>query len=119
MIMQEGQTAPEPPRPTEGPGASQPAWWNQVPILLFGGMLVLMLFRQGRREKQEKQKLLDSLQKNDKVLTVGGIYGTIVAIGESGDELTLKIDDNVKVRVTRTAIMRKVSPGDAAKAGEA
>jgi preprotein translocase subunit YajC len=50
---------------------------------------------------------------------VGGIYGTIVAIGENGDELTLKIDDNVKVRVTRTAIMRKVSPGDAAKAGEA
>ncbi|MFM8932243.1 MAG: preprotein translocase subunit YajC [Gemmataceae bacterium] len=119
MSMQEGQTAPESSRPADGPGTSQPMWWNQVPILLFGGMLILMLFRQGRKEKQEKQKLLDSLQKNDKVLTVGGIYGTIVAINENGDELTLKIDDNVKVRVTRTAILRKVVPTDAAKTGEA
>ena len=119
MSMQEGQTAPEPSRPAEGQGSSQPMWWNQVPILLFGGMLILMLFRQGRKEKQEKQKLLESLQKNDRVLTVGGIYGTIVAIHENGDELTLKIDENVKIRITRTAVIRKVIPVDSAKTGEA
>jgi preprotein translocase subunit YajC len=117
MSMQGVETAPEPSRPADGPGPAQPAWWNQVPILLFGGLLVLMLFRQSRRDKQEKQKLLNSLEKNDKVLTVGGIYGTVVGISDSTDELTLKIDDNVKIRVTRSSILRNISREEAARGG--
>jgi preprotein translocase subunit YajC len=118
MRMQGVEIAPESSRAPEGAGA-QPVWWNQVPILLFGVLMALWLFRQSRRDKQEKQKLLDNLQKNDKVLTIGGIYGTVVALGEQGDDVTLKIDDDVKIRITRSSILRNISREEAARAGAA
>ena len=128
MRMQGVEIAPESSRSPEGAGA-QPVWWNQVPILLFGVLMALWLFRQSRRDKQEKQKLLDNLQKNDKVLTVGGIYGTVVALGEQGSggqglgdqgiDVTLKIDDDVKIKITRSSILRNISREEAARAGAA
>lgn len=108
--------AKEPQRVPEGPG--QPPWWNMMPMVLVGVMFVLLMFRQGRREKQEKQKLQDSLRKNDKVLTIGGIYGTVMALSEPGqmDEVTLKLDENVKIKVTRASILRNISRDEEQKA---
>ena len=46
--------------------------------------------------KQERQALLTSIKKNDKVITHAGIYGTVVAVSEKEDEIMVKIDDNVR-----------------------
>jgi preprotein translocase subunit YajC len=48
--------------------------------------------------------MLKKLQKNDKVVTTGGIFGVVTSVKE--DEVTLKVDDtqNVKIRFTRSAI---------------
>lgn len=92
-----------------------------MPMVLVGVMFVLLMFRQGRREKQEKQKLQESLRKNDKVLTIGGIYGTVLALSEPGqmDEVTLKLDENVKIKVTRASILRNITRDEEQKAARA
>lgn len=113
------EVAKEPQRVPEGP--VQPPWWNMMPMILVGVMFLFLMFRQGRREKQEKQKLQESLRKNDKVLTIGGIYGTVMGLSEPGqlDEVTLKLDENVKIKVTRASILRNLSREEEMKAAKA
>ena len=78
-------------------------------VFLIGFMVVffwLFIIGPQRREAAEKQKLLSSLKKNDKVLTTGGFYGTITNLKD--DEVTLRIDDRNKVtmRVVKSAIAK-------------
>jgi preprotein translocase subunit YajC len=74
-------------------------------------MLVMMfiLFRTPQKQKQQQKKLEQSLEKNDRVLTIGGIYGTIIDIKE--DEVTLKVDEsnNTKIKIVRKAISRNLT----------
>jgi len=77
------------------------------PMLLFGLMLVLfyfLIFRGPRKKQQEHKKIVQSLEKNDKVRTIGGIIGTVVDIKD--DEITLKVDEsnNTKIKVISSAI---------------
>jgi preprotein translocase subunit YajC len=48
--------------------------------------------------------MLGSLKKNDRVVTIGGIIGTVASTSQDGREVTLKIDDNARLRVLRSAI---------------
>ena len=59
------------------------------------------------------------LKKNDKVLTSSGIYGTVTAISEKEDEITVKVDDNVRLRMTKESIARNLSNEEAARAAKA
>lgn len=76
------------------------------PLLLGVAFVYFFIIKPQKREQDEKQKLLASLKKNDRVLTQGGMYGTIVNIKE--DEVTLRVDDQakVKVRFAKSAIAR-------------
>jgi preprotein translocase subunit YajC len=96
----------------EDPPKAQP----QAPdILSFLPLIIIMvlgyflLIRSPmKRQEAERNALMSSLKKNDKVLTTGGIYGTIVAISEVANEVTVKVDDNVRLRMTKEAILRKI-----------
>jgi preprotein translocase subunit YajC len=59
------------------------------------------------------------LKKNDRVLTTAGIYGTIVAISEKEDELTVRVDDNVRIKMVKASIARNLSHEEAVKAEKA
>lgn len=74
------------------------------PLLLLLGVFYFILFRGQRKERQRMQAMLAGLKKNDRVQTIGGIYGTIVDVRDH--EVVLKVDEanNVKIRVNRTAI---------------
>lgn len=74
--------------------------------LIFGVMYFLMIRPQQKRQK-EMQKMLDSLQVNDKVITNSGIYGRVVSIKPDKDIVVVEIDDTNKVRVDfqRSAIV--------------
>jgi preprotein translocase subunit YajC len=80
--------------------------WIFLPIML---LMIFMLFRAPQKQKKERKKLEQSLEKNDKVLTIGGIFGTIVDIKD--DEITLKIDEsnNTKIKVRSSAIGRNIT----------
>ena len=72
--------------------------------LLFGLMYVLLIRPQNKKEK-ERRNMIDNLQKNDHVITSGGMYGIVSNIKD--DEITLKVDEdsNVKIRVSKNAIV--------------
>lgn len=78
------------------------------PLLLGVAFVYFLIIRPQKREQDEKLKLLTSLKKNDRVLTTGGMYGTIVNIKE--DEVTLRVDDQakVKIRFAKSAIAKVV-----------
>ncbi len=77
-------------------------------LLMFVAMYFL-LFRGPQKQKQQHKKMVQSLEKNDKVRTIGGIIGTVVDI--RSDEITLKVDEsnNTKIRVASTAIGKNLS----------
>ena len=78
------------------------------PLLLGVAFVYFFIIRPQKREQEEKQQLLSALKKNDRVLTTGGMYGTIVNIKE--DEVTLRVDDQakVKIRFAKAAIAKVV-----------
>ena len=81
-------------------------WWLFLPLLI---LMFFMFFRAPQKQKQQRKKLEQSLEKNDRVLTIGGIIGTIVDLKD--DEITLKVDEsnNTKIKVRRSAIGKNLS----------
>jgi preprotein translocase subunit YajC len=80
-----------------------------LPLIAIMVVGYLLLIRSPmKRQEAERNALMASLKKNDKVLTSAGIYGTIVGISEKEDEVTVKVDDNVRLRMTKAAIIRKI-----------
>jgi len=76
-----------------------------VPI---GFVFWFLLIRPQQREKKQRQVMLSALKKNDRVITVGGIYGVVTNVHREADEVTIKVDEaaNVKIRVTVGSIAR-------------
>ena len=74
-------------------------------ILIFGAMWFLLIAPQ-RKKKKAHDKMVEAIQPGTKVVTVGGVYGTITSVKD--DRFVLKIADNVKVEVTRASIADKV-----------
>jgi len=97
-----------------GQGGSSLAMYLPI-ILIFVIMYFLILRPQAKRQK-EQQKMLESLQKGDEVLTAGGIYGTIVGMKEKDTIVVVEVDKNVKLSVARSSISRKVVPPEEKKA---
>jgi len=100
-----GEAAAEQPQIT-GPAA---IILNILPWVLILGFAYLILLRPQSQEAKKREDLLSSLKKDDRVVTIGGIIGTVANISANGKEITLKMDDNSKVRFIRTAIQGKFS----------
>jgi len=78
-------------------------------LFLLGGMFAIfyfLLIRPQQRERRKRDQLLGALKKGDRVVTTGGLHGTIVGLNEHS--VILKIADQVKVEVDRTAVGRVV-----------
>ena len=56
------------------------------------------------KKQRNQQRMIDELEKNDEIVTSGGIHGTILNIKD--DILVVKIADNVKIEVSRAAVSR-------------
>ena len=78
-------------------------------ILFFVVFMFLTQSSKAKRERKEREELQASLKKNVKVMTIGGIYGTIVSVKE--DDVVLKVDEssNTKMTFRKTAIQQLVS----------
>ena len=78
-------------------------------LILMFVVMYFILFRGPQKKQKEHKKMVQSLEKNDRVRTIGGIIGTVVDI--KGDEITLKVDEstNTKIKVASTAIGKNLS----------
>ncbi len=78
-------------------------------MLLVAAVLFILMIRGPRKQQQQQKKMIQSLKKNDRVRTIGGIYGTVMDV--KGDEVVLKIDEatNTKIKVSASAIGKNLS----------
>ena len=83
-------------------GGSQWSMWIML-ALIFVVMWFFMI-RPQRKQQKELQNFRDSLKKGDKVVTIGGIYGTVCEIKEGS--VLIEVDNNVKIRVSKQALVK-------------
>lgn len=79
-----------------------------IPFLMIGGLMYFLLIRPQKRRVADQRALVDSLEVGDEVLTIGGIFGTIRAIDDELDEVTLEVAPGTTIRILRSAVNRKI-----------
>ena len=75
---------------------------NLFPIILIFVIFYFLLIRPQKSKEKEHQKTLANLNKNDEVVTSGGIHGTVVNVKDK--TITLRIDDNVKIELEKGCV---------------
>ena len=73
-----------------------------APIVAIGLVFYFLVIAPANKQRKKTQEMIGSLKKGDRVITTGGIYGTVQ--GVEPDAVYLKIAENVKVKVTRSAV---------------
>src|SRR6516165_9744139 len=90
------------------------SFWSMFVFLLpIVPLFYFMIILPQQQQEKKRRAMIDALKKNDKVVTAGGIYGTVVSVDLAGDKLVLRIDDdkNVKLTTTRSSIVRVLDSG--------
>ena len=82
-------------------------WSSWLMIILMFVIMYFFMIRPQRKQQKELEKFRNELKKGDKVITAGGIYGTIGEIEEK--TVLLKVDGDVKIRVDKGSIVRDPS----------
>lgn len=82
-------------------GSSLSMW---IMLALIFVVMWFFMIRPQRKQQKELQEFRDSLKKGDKVVTVGGIYGTVAEIKENS--LLLEVDKDVKIRVAKSSVVK-------------
>lgn len=88
-----------------------------VPIVAIFIIFYFLLIRPQQKQANEQQKMLEALKKGDRILTTGGLYGTIVGI--KGNDLEVKFSENVKLLVLRSAVAKLVDEAPPSQAAPA
>jgi len=73
-----------------------------APLLIIMGIFYVLLILPAQRRQKKTQEMINALKNGDKVVTSGGLLGTIVGI--EGDSVQLRIADQVKVKILRSAV---------------
>lgn len=79
-------------------------------LVMFGAIFLIfyfMIIRPQQKRAKEREKMLSNMQKGDKVVTSGGLHGTIAGIDEK--TILLQVSDNVKMKFERSAIASVLS----------
>ena len=84
-------------------------WQMFILPLLILVIFYFLLIRPSQRKEKNRKKLIEELQKGDKVVTNSGMFGVVVNIKNEENIVVLKIADGVKVDFAKTAIQTKVS----------
>jgi preprotein translocase subunit YajC len=78
-----------------------------ITMVVMFGIFYFLFIRPQQKQRKERMAMLDSLKKGDKVISIGGIYGTISEIKE--DSIRLKVGDNQELKMTREAVGHKLT----------
>ncbi|MBR4905023.1 MAG: preprotein translocase subunit YajC [Selenomonadaceae bacterium] len=82
---------------------------NFAPIILMLLIFYFLLYRPQKKAQKEREEMLNSLKVGSRVITIGGIYGTIVSLTD--EIVILKIADKVEIEIARGSI-NGVAPND-------
>jgi len=94
----------------QGGGSATGGLVGLLPFILIFVIFYFLLIRpqqkKQRQAQQDREAMLKTLKAGDKIVTTGGIYGTIVAVREKDDTVQLRIAQSVSVEAERSAIAR-------------
>lgn len=77
-----------------------------MPFLMMFLIFYVLVFRPQSKARKEHEQMLKNLKKHDEVVTAGGLFGTVLNV--KPDSITLRVDENVRLEVERSAITRIV-----------
>jgi preprotein translocase subunit YajC len=105
VLAQAANGAPKP-----GEQSGNPFAGIIIPFVFIAILFYFMMWRPEKRKQAEHQSLLTAIKKNDRVVTIGGIYGVVSNVQREADRVTLKVDEtnNTKIEVTFGAISRVI-----------
>ena len=89
---------------------------NYLPIILIFGVFYFLLIRPQQTRAKEMKAMLAALRRGDRVVTAGGILGTVQRVKEGSNEIEIDIAPNVRVTVVRdtiTTVLKPVAANDA------
>lgn len=81
-----------------------------LPLLLIVVVFYFFIIRPQRKREQEKEDMIDALEKGDSIITVGGLHGKVKQIDDTS--VLAQVDSKVKVRIEKEAISRVPSQED-------
>jgi preprotein translocase subunit YajC len=89
--------------PPQGQGtSSQSSWLSFLPLILIVIVFYLFFIRPQMKRSKDQKKFRESLEKGQKVITIGGIHGKIVEIQET--TVTIEVEGQVRLRVEKSAV---------------
>ncbi|SEJ12767.1 preprotein translocase subunit YajC [Propionispira arboris] len=77
------------------------------PIVIMVIIFYFLLYKPQKKEQKRRKEMLDNINKGNRIMTVGGIYGEITSIKDN--IVTVKIADKVEIEVARSSINANVS----------
>jgi preprotein translocase subunit YajC len=93
------QQAPPPGAAGEG---APPQWVGMLPIFVIFGVMIFFMMRSQKKQAQKRKEMLNSIKAGDKIITNGGIKGTIEKVKD--DAYMLKIADGVQIEIVHAAV---------------
>ena len=82
-------------------------WSMWIMLALIFVVMWFFMIRPQKKQQKELENFRNSLQKGDKVVTIGGIFGTVAEIKE--DSVLIEVDNGVKIRVSKQALVKDFS----------
>ncbi len=86
----------------QGQGAQQNGWYSFLPLVLIIVVFYFFFIRPQMKRSKDLKKFKESLQKGQKIITIGGIHGRIVEIQET--TFTIEVENNVRLRIEKSAV---------------
>lgn len=113
MVYRSLILADDPPTPSTTPSSNQDPMRGIEPlifmVLAFLGFYLFILRPANRRQEQDRLAIINGLKKNDRVLTIAGVYGVIVSVSETEDEVVVKVDDNCRLKMQKASISKNLT----------
>jgi len=87
----------------QGEGEGGFGWEIIIFLVLIFGVFYFLMIRPQRKRQKEHEQIVQELQRGDKVVTAGGIYGVIESLSE--DSVVLKIESGATIRIARDSVI--------------
>ncbi|MCX7912826.1 MAG: preprotein translocase subunit YajC, partial [Dehalococcoidales bacterium] len=84
-------------------------WYMLAFLVAIFVLFYFVMIRPQRKRQKEHEQMVQNLQKGDKVITIGGIYGTVESLSE--DSIVLKVEGGTTIRVARGSIAMRLNDG--------
>jgi preprotein translocase subunit YajC len=86
-----------------------------IPFALIIAIFYFLIIRPQNKKQKETQRMLNSLKKGDKVVTIGGVHGIIQNVKDGSNSVIVKVDENTKLEFSRSAISNVITEGKGEK----